>query len=249
MRTPQMQAPGAATLAALAALVMAAGALIGGCGVGPFVSGSGTLVQTRPDVETFDSLVVGSSFDVTLRTGSPPSLVLRTDDNLLDHVEVTTDDDTLTIALDRSVADATLEADLTVPADALSSIELLGASSLTATEPITAPDLMLRAGGASRAFVLIQSGSAHVTADGASVVNAGGATTSLIADARGASSLRLGELMSTSAEVTAAGASRVEVSVSGDLAVRASGASTVRYRGEPASVQPDVTGASSVEPA
>lgn len=221
--------------------------MVAGCGVGPFVSGSGTLVQTSPEVKPFDSLVVASSFAVTLRLGAEPSLVLRTDDNLVEHIEVTASDDILSIALDRSVSDATLEAELTLPADALSSIELIGASSLTATDPITSPELQLRAGGASRAFVIVRGETLDVTADGASVVNAGGSTTLLTADARGASSLRLGELAATSAQVTAADASRVDVSVSGDLQARASGASTVRYLGSPDSVQSDVAGASSVE--
>lgn len=234
-------------LMALAALALVAS--LAGCTIGPDITGSGTVVQTSPDVEPFDSLVVGSAFDVTMRFGEEPSLVLRTDDNLVEHIDVSSADDTLSIALDRSVGDATLQADLTVPAAALASIEVIGASSLTATDPITSAQLRMRTGGASRAFVVVTGDTFDVTADGASVVNAGGSVTSLSVDARGASTLQLSELAAQSVEVTADGASRVDVTASGELLVRAGGASTVRYSGSPRSVEREVSGASTVEPA
>lgn len=231
----------------LAALVAAAAVLSAACSIGPLVTGSGTLVETRPDVEAFSKLVVGSAFEVTLRLGDEPALVLVTDDNVTERIEVVTTDQTLSIGLDGAVRDATLEADLTLPADALTSIALNGAASLTATEPLTAPALQLAASGASRLFAVVASAELDISAEGASVVNAEGSATSLTADASGASTVRLAGLEAGSARVTAEGASRVDVTVTGDLVVRAGGASTVRYAGTPSSVDRDVSGASSVE--
>jgi len=141
-----------------------------------------------------------------------------------------------------------LEADLTVPASMISSIDLRGASTLTATEPLTAPTVTLQASGASRAFVVVRTDDMVATASGASVVNATGSTGALQAEASGASTLRLDQLEAGSAQVSADGASRAEVSVSGDLRAQAAGASTVRYVGDPDSVEREVSGASTVEP-
>jgi hypothetical protein len=57
----------------------------------------------------------------------------------------------------------------------------------------------------------------------------------------------LEQLAAVSAVVEADGASSVRVSVSGDLDVRAAGASTVRYAGDPDVVGREVSGASSVQ--
>ena len=229
-------------------LVLVAAMLLPACGVAGFVRGSGTVVQTSPEVEAIDSIVIGSAFQVTLSLGDEPSLVLRTDDNLVDRIEVSTQDGELSLSLDGTATDATLEADLTVPADTLSSVDLGGASSLTATDPITSPELRLSLAGASRAFVVVSSDRLEVQAEGASVVNASGSAQSLTADARGASSLQLGELAVADADVRSAGASRVDVAVSEQLRASASGASTVRYTGDPEVVGRDVSGASTVEP-
>lgn len=229
-------------------LVLVAAMLLPACGVAGFVRGSGTVVQTSPEVEAIDSIVIGSAFQVTLSLGDEPSLVLRTDDNLVDRIEVSTQDGELSLSLDGTATDATLEADLTVPADTLSSVDLGGASSLTATDPITSPELRLSLAGASRAFVVVRSDRLEVQAEGASVVNASGSAQSLTADARGASSLQLGELAVADADVRSAGASRVDVAVSEQLRASASGASTVRYTGDPEVVGRDVSGASTVEP-
>jgi hypothetical protein len=229
-----------------AALAVTAG--VAGCGVGPLVTGSGDLVQTNVDIGSFSELSVGSAFEVTVRPGDVPSLVLRTDDNLVDRIEAVVDEDELSITLDAAVRDATLEADLTVPASMLSSVDLSGASTLTATEPLTASTVTVQASGASRAFVVVQTDDVTLTASGASVVNATGSTGTLVAEASGSSTLRLEQLDAGSAQVSADGASRVEVSVSGDLRAEAAGASTVRYLGDPDTVERDVSGASSVEP-
>lgn len=229
-------------------LAMVAVMLLPACGVAGFVRGSGTVVQTSPEVETVDSLVIGSAFQVTLSLGEEPSLVVRTDDNLVDRIDLSMQGGELSLSLDGTATDATLEADLTVPADALSSVELGGASSLTATDPITSPALRLILTGASRAFVVVNGERLEVQAEGASVVNASGSAQSLTADAMGASSLQLGELAVAEADVRSAGASRVDVAVSEQLRASASGASTVRYTGAPNVVERDVSGASTVEP-
>lgn len=229
-----------------AATVAAAG--LAGCDMGPLASGSGDLVQTSVEIESFSELSVGSAFEVTLRIGDAPALVLRTDDNLVDRVEAAVTADELSISLDGTALDATLEAELTVPASMVSSAELNGASTLTATESLTASALTLDLSGASRAFVVVQTDELTVTADGASVVNASGSTQTLDATASGASTVRLDQLDASSADVSADGASRVEVSVSGDLRAEAGGASRVRYVGDPDSVERDASGASSIEP-
>lgn len=231
--------------AATVAVVVAVGASTG-CGLAPLVSGSGTIVESTPDIEPFTSLAVGSAFEVTLQTGDDTSLVVRIDDNLVDRLDVGVSDGELFIGLDGGVRSATLEADLTVPADSLESITLDGAASLSGVEPVTSPRLSAQLSGASRAFLVTHVDELDVSASGASVASIGGDARTLIAEADGASSLRLDQLDATTARVEAQGASTVEVTVSGDLVARASGASTVRYSGDPDTVERDVSGASTV---
>lgn len=230
----------------LVAFLALAGA--SGCSLVPVVSGSGTIVESTPDVSAFGSMEVGAAFQVTLRVGDRHAVVLRTDDNVLDVVEITVQDGQLSLGTERGVRNATLEAEVTVPSDGLSDVALGGAASMTSIEPLTPETLSLSAAGASRVFLVVDVSSLDLEVEGASVVNVSGTTTTLSVGADGASTARLSQLVAEEADVDAEGASRVGVTVTGDLTARAGGASTVRYAGDPTSVDQQVSGASSVQP-
>lgn len=230
-----------------AALTVAGALLLGACGLGASLSGSGTVVESTPELEAFSAVDVTSAFEVTVRPGDEAALVLRTDDNLVDRIDIGVEAGTLSLGLDGGVRDATLQADLTVPASSLTSITLSGAATLTGTDPLESPTLSLSLEGASRAFLVLATDELEVSAQGASVVNASGSATSLRASAAEASSLALEQLAADSAVVDADGASSVRVSVSGELDVTAAGASSVRYAGDPEIVGRDVSGASTVQ--
>jgi hypothetical protein len=214
----------------------------------PGVSGSGMVVESTVKVEEITALTVGSAFDVTLQVGDVPALVLRADDNVIDRVAVTQEDGELVLGVDTAIADATLEAEVTIDPDTLATVLLDGAATLTSTETLTAAALELSAQGASRAFVVLDVDQFTVTAAGASVVNAAGTAAALTADADGASTLRLDQLATRTADVRASGASTVELLVSERLDAQADGASTIGYAGEPTTVEPTTSGASSVVP-
>ncbi len=231
--------------------VAAAGVLaVAGCGSDllPGLSGSGTVVQSSVEVDQITALTVGSAFDVTLQIGDAPAVVLRADDNVVDLISITQQDGGLVLGVDTAVADATLEAQVTVDPSTLTRVELDGAATLTGTETLDVPALTLSTLGASRAFVVLDVDELDVTAAGASVVNASGTVDALTAVADGASTLRLDQLTAGTADVRAAGSSTVEVLVSERLDAQADGASTIGYAGDPAVLERSTSGASSVVP-
>ncbi len=87
----------------------------------------------------------------------------------------------------------------------------------------------------------------RMRASGASTVEITGSTGPLDVEASGASTVRLANFTSADTRVNASGASNITVNASGKLTGEASGASSVRYTGSPASVQVDTSGASSVK--
>jgi hypothetical protein len=221
----------------------------GGCTmVGPGVAGSGTITESVREVEYFTEIEVGAAIEAALSVGSAESVVVRTDDNVQALVTVEVIDDRLVIGVDGPVRTATLEADITVPADALTAVELTGAASLTGTDALTSDGLDVVASGASRVFLVVETDQVDVDASGASVVNLAGSADALDGRVSGASSAQLSELPVATAVLDVSGASRASVDVRDRLQATASGASSVLYRGDPATVESDVDGGSSVQP-
>jgi hypothetical protein len=88
----------------------------------------------------------------------------------------------------------------------------------------------------------------EVSLSGASRATIAGGTRQLKAECSGASQLDAMELSAEKASVELSGASTGQVNVSQELAADASGASTLRYAGEPSSLDKRSSGASTIEP-
>jgi Putative auto-transporter adhesin, head GIN domain len=239
-------------LSALVRVVVAVVALLavvtGGCGL-LGEEGSGVLVTRRIQVPVeIERVEIGDAFRSTIRVGAAaPSGEIAIDDNLLDRLRVEVDGDTLRIDLDGRVRDATLRADIGLVR--LRSLDISGASQVRVEGQVT-DDLTIDASGASRIEVgSVELDELFLDVSGASQVSIDGTAGHLRADVSGASRLAMFGLEADEAEVDVSGASDAELTVLGRLEARASGASSVRYRGEPDRVISDESGASSVEPA
>jgi hypothetical protein len=101
--------------------------------------------------------------------------------------------------------------------------------------------------GASNAVVHDAKGdSLKLVAKGASKLRVDGAVQQLTLEASGASDADLDQLAVERARAELSGASEAEVAVSKALDAHLGGASTLKYRGDPAELKQDVTGASSL---
>jgi Putative auto-transporter adhesin, head GIN domain len=212
--------------------------------------GSGVLVTRRIRVPAgIERVEIADAFRTTIHVGrSASSGEVTIDDNLVDRLRVDVDGDTLSIDLDGQVRDATLRADIDVLH--LRELGLSGASRARVDGPLS-DDLTVEASGASEVDVgSVELDELVVGASGASNVSIEeGSAEYVRAEASGASRLALIGLEGEEVQVEVSGASEAEVTALDRLEATASGASTVRYRGDPDRVLSDESGASSVEPA
>ncbi len=260
-------APALLVAAMLLAFVLAAAGCdvpsTGGLGQVP---GSGRLVTKTYDYTGFTKVVVDSGFAASVERGAACAVSVTVDDNLVeDHLKVELKGDTLHIGLAPlwRYHDVTLRATVTLPH--LSGLEVSGASTVDGVS--TGDDLELVVSGASRATLkgegsaaLELSGASRAAGDvqwdalsgelsGGSVAAFAGGADGLRLDVSGGSRLELARLLVTSADLTLSGGSRGRVTVTGRLAVHASGGSTLEYAGDPQLGAVDVSGGSAVRPA
>ena len=208
-------------------VLLAVTALLAGCGLSS-LTGSGNVVTQEEAITGFDRLRISHGFQVDVSQGDTFRVVVRADDNLVEHAQVVKEGSTLKIGLKpgRSYAliDSTLEAEVTMPE--FSAADLSGGSHLRGE---------INAGNVT--FDL--SGGSHVTLSGS-----GG---NLTVNAGGGSHAKLADLQVVNANVNASGGSHVTVNPSGTLDARASGGSQVRYVGSPALGTMDSSGGSSIK--
>ena len=207
--------------AALKLLTFAALSL-GGCHL-TGIRGNGHIVTESRQVQEFTGVDAEGAFDIEWAPG-PASCTIRTDENLLRHVETIMDGKTLRLEWHGQLH-PTHGMKVRVSSASLTGGRLTGAVRLTAT----------RLSG--KGFYLDGTGATRVTADGA--VN------ELMATMTGASKLDAESLQVKNAELSISGAGKAEVSASDILKVAISGAGKVTYHGNP-TLEKRISGAGSV---
>lgn len=211
--------------------------------------GSGVLVTRRIRVPAeVQRLEIGDAFRAAIRVGAAaPSSEVSIDDNLVDRLRVVVDGDTLRIDLEGLVRSATARANISLIR--LRSLDASGATGVRVDGQVV-DDLTVEASGASDVEIdSVDLDELFLEVSGASHVALAGAAREVRADVSGASTIELFSLEADEVDVETSGASTAEVTALELLEATASGASTVRYQGEPDRVISDESGASSVEQA
>ena len=128
----------------------------------------------------------------------------------------------------------------------LNDIKASGASQLIIEETMKIEDLDIELSGASQLTGVVNVTSLDVEVSGASTLSLEGKALYYRVDASGASSARGYELISNHADIEVSGASSCMLSVADALSVEASGASNVRYKGDPTILRKELSGASNL---
>jgi len=223
--------------------------LLAGCSI-PFttqVTGSGPAVTKDFDLAGFTAVAAGSAFQVEITRADTHSIAVTVNENLVERLDVSVSGDTLRISLKPGIArNATLKAKVTMPE--LTGLDLSGASRTTLAGFNSDKSFNAEVSGASTLSGDLNCGDARFDVSGASKVKPQGRAQDLHIRASGASIADFYGFNSEDTAVNASGASHVSVAASGSLVVEASGASTVRYTGDPAKLKVTASGASSVGP-
>jgi Putative auto-transporter adhesin, head GIN domain len=207
----------------LAAKILTFAALtLGGCHWSG-IRGNGHLITENRPVDEFTSIEAEGAFDIEWTSGSP-SCTIRTDENLLSHVETSMSGRKLRLEWHGQLH-PTHGMKVKLSSRSMSGARLTGAVRLSATR--------LSGNG----FYLDGTGATRVTVDG--TVN------ELMATMSGASKLDAESLQVKTAELSISGAGKAEVSASEVLKVAISGAGKVTYNGNP-SIEKHISGAGSI---
>jgi hypothetical protein len=197
----------------------------------------------------FTSVEAANAFDVEITQSDTFAVTIRVDDNILDLLDVSKENDTLKLRLERGVSlrgDVTLEAEITMPD--LEGLDLSGASVASVSGFRSSGQLDIDLSGASSLDGDLEAGDVDINASGASKVVLDGSATELTIEGSGASSLDLADFTVDTAKVKLSGASDATVRAQERIdPVDVSGASKLRYLGDPSLGDVTTSGASSVD--
>jgi hypothetical protein len=203
------------------------------------------------NVGKFSKLNISGAIDVHLLQGAETALAISTKDGKYnDRVKTEIKNGTLFIQVNyngwkwKEWGNMVVNAYLTV--EDLTKIEINGASQLKIQDVLRLSFLELEVSGASSVKGDIQVKKLQLQVSGASSTNLEGSVEEATIEATGASTLKGYDLVVESCNIQVSGASTAKVTVSKTLVANASGASSLRYRGNCSIVNINSSGASSI---
>ncbi|MDC7234412.1 MAG: DUF2807 domain-containing protein [Spirochaetales bacterium] len=239
----------------LVSLLVLAAAL-SACSLFNQIKGSGVAVETTYDYQDFSSVSINETCKLDVTRGDSFSVILTSDDNITEYLEVTQSDGTLSIGLEsgHSYSNIIFEASVIMPdlaglsADGASeaagsgfsseavNISVNGASEITmnynSTGTVTAA-----VDGASNLTLNTQiiSGNVEFNCNGASTIDfsADSGRTNANLKIDGASAVDMRDFTAADVRVDIDGASDAWVNMNGTLSGSLNGASELYYRGSP----------------
>lgn len=213
------------------------------------VKGNGTVTTEQRTPGNFHSLEISNAIHVVLSQEGTTSVKVKADQNLQNLIRTEEQDGVLHIYQeDDTEIRPTEEVIIYVSMPQVRNLDISGASSMEVTGRLTSDNkISIELSGASAATVNVRAPEIKANVSGASRLRIAGETKNLDLEGEGASEVKGYDLLTENAKVNMSGASSAEVFASVKLDIDASGASGVRYKGNAATVNRNVSGAGSAE--
>lgn len=210
------------------------------------VHGSGHTVSEDRKVGDFSEISVSGNYKVVLKQDSSMSVKVTADDNLLKYIKTETEGSKLHIYSKRNLCNNG-QLVINIGVKNLDEIKASGAVEIESDGKLTTKDLHFKLSGATK--ITMDLNAANVTTNGSGVIELylKGQATSHDIDLSGVGHVYAFDFVVGSCEIQTSGAGHCEVNVLNSLSVHTSGASDVKYKGNPSSINSDKSGASSVE--
>lgn len=209
------------------------------------VHGSGTEASENRKVSDFSRIDISGGFKVVLKQDSSLSVKITADDNLLKYIKTTVNGSKLRIYTRRNFCNSN-QTIVYIGVRHLEELKASGGIEVESDGKITTQDIHLRLSGATKITMDLNAANVTTNGSGATELNLKGQATSHNIDLSGSGKVNALDFVVGNCEIQTTGVGHCEVNVLHQLSIHSTGASEVKYRGNP-SISSDKLGASSVE--
>lgn len=214
------------------------------------VRGNGHVVSKSFNKTGFKDIDVSSSIDVVLKQGPDYSVRIDAEENMLPLIDVRKEGDKLIVGFrDNISVNPTRDVKVYITAPEFRNLEGSGACTYSNNDVIKGNELQLDLSGACNTHLNVDVNKLGIEASGASEIDVKGKAVYFSVDGSGSTSVSAFQLMSENATIDLSGAGDAEVFASKSLKADLSGAGSVSYKGNPATVNKEISGAGSVHKA
>ncbi|HTH82188.1 MAG TPA: head GIN domain-containing protein [Mucilaginibacter sp.] len=218
--------------------------LLNSCKMG-CVKGSGKQTSETRKVNEFTRIDISGAFKINLKQDSSSAVTITGDDNLLQYIKTDVDDHKLRIKQDKNIC-STGTITVNIGVHHLDLIKASGAVEVFSDGKIVTQDLHLNLSGITKINMDLDAANVNTEASGATELMLKGQASSHNVDLSGGGKIQAFDFIVGNYNISTSGASDCEINVLHDLTVNSSGAASIKYKGNPASIHNDKSGVSTI---
>lgn len=210
------------------------------------MQGSGKEATDKRKVAEFTKLDIAGSFNIKLVQDSSNSVTINADDNILPIIKTETSGDKLKISTDNKNICSSKEITITIGLRNLKSISAAGAVEIASNGRINMGDLDLNISGATKINLDVAASNMETNGSGVSEITLKGQARSHNIELSGSGNVHAFDLVVGNYTIETSGQSDCEVNVLNELNIHTTGASDIKYKGNPKTINKSKTGALSL---
>lgn len=203
--------------------------------------GNGIIVSENRKVEEFTHIQFSGAYEVIMKAGDRPHIVVETDENLQEYIEVDQHGKRVIVTTtDRIRSREGIKVYVTFIK--LNNIEVGGLATIESEDPIITDVLELEMSGAGSIDLEIDAEELDLSVSGAGAIKLRGQVDEQNIRMSGAGDLEAYGLVSKYCRIDLTGIGRAEIYVEDELEANISGVGIISYRGNPDKVRDNVSG-------
>jgi hypothetical protein len=209
--------------------------------------GSGHLITEVRNIGNFSSIDIAGGYRVVVKQDSTVSSVtLTADDNLMQYIKTDIDGERLKIHSTHRICSSGQYL-ITIRTKNLSYFKASGAIEVASEGKITAKDIEFNLSGATKITLDLNADNVKTECSGLTELNLTGQAKTHNVNMSGSGTLNALNFVAGSYNIKTSGMSHCKINVLNDLNVNSSGVSEIQYRGNPANVNNNKSGISSLK--
>jgi hypothetical protein len=210
------------------------------------VKGTGNVRTETRKMTDFTKVDISGGYKVTLKQDSTQSISITTDDNLFKYIETTIEGGTLKVHSRKNICSSG-ETTVIIGVKNLDGIDASGAVEVRSEGRLNTKDLSIDLSGSTKIDLDLNAANVRTGGSGSTEIYLKGQAASHEVDLSGSGKIEALDFVVGKYKISTSGASECKINVLNELDVHTSGASDISYRGNPAKVNNDQSGASSIK--
>ncbi|MDB5032441.1 head GIN domain-containing protein [Mucilaginibacter sp.] len=210
------------------------------------VKGSGHVVSEVRKLNDFSKIDISGLFKIILKQDSTLNLSVSADDNLIKYIKTNVSGNKLHISTGNKNICNVGEMVITIGVHDLEAIKSSGAVEISTDGKLVTKNLHFDLSGIAKVNMELNAANVSTEGSGATDVTLRGQASSHNINLSGGGKIHAFDFVVGNYNIESSGASECEINVLHELNVKSSGASSIKYKGNPASVNNNKSGVSSI---